>query len=164
MHKTTILCQFGLFFCHQLTNSYLHQFSTIFGGNCIIALTLLNARTITFSLTDVHTFVHHHCPSNAADFFKTYLADRKTVKPHNFDCYKTRSHLELLNKHSRFLPGAGGDPIFNTDLSLCNAFFQLMLNPWQLKFTENGNSTEAPMTINWMVDFFKQQHIHYNAR
>ena len=34
-HKTTILCQFGLFFCHQLTNSYLHQFSTILGGNCI---------------------------------------------------------------------------------------------------------------------------------
>ena len=32
-HKTTILCQFGLFFV--LTNSYLHQFSTIFGGNCI---------------------------------------------------------------------------------------------------------------------------------
>ena len=22
-------------FCHQLTNSYLHQFSAIFGGNCI---------------------------------------------------------------------------------------------------------------------------------
>ena len=36
MHKTTILCQFGLIICHQLTNSYLHQFSTIFGGNCII--------------------------------------------------------------------------------------------------------------------------------
>ena len=35
-HKTTILCQFGLIICHQLTNSYLHQFSTIFGGNCII--------------------------------------------------------------------------------------------------------------------------------
>ena len=35
MHKTTILCQFGLIICHQLTNSYLHQFSTIFGGNCI---------------------------------------------------------------------------------------------------------------------------------
>ena len=34
-HKTTILCQFGLIICHQLTNSYLHQFSTIFGGNCI---------------------------------------------------------------------------------------------------------------------------------
>ena len=35
MHKTTILCQFGLIICHQLTNPYLHQFSTIFGGNCI---------------------------------------------------------------------------------------------------------------------------------
>ena len=35
MHKTTILCQFGLIIYHQLTNSYLHQFSTIFGGNCI---------------------------------------------------------------------------------------------------------------------------------
>ena len=35
MHKTTILCQFGLFIGHQLTNLYLHQFSIIFGGNCI---------------------------------------------------------------------------------------------------------------------------------
>ena len=34
-HRTTILCQFGLSFCHLLTNPYLHQFSTIFGGNCI---------------------------------------------------------------------------------------------------------------------------------
>ena len=115
-------------------------------------------------LVDVRTFVHHHCPSNAADLFKTYLADPKTVKPHDFDCYKTRSHLELLNKLSRFLPGAGGDPIFNTDLALRNAFFQLMLDPSQLKFTENGNSTKAPMTIDWMVDFFEQQRIHYNAR
>ena len=34
-HKTTILCQFGLIICHQFTNSYLNQFSSIFGGNCI---------------------------------------------------------------------------------------------------------------------------------
>ena len=34
-HKTTILCQFGLIICHLLTNSYLNQFSSIFGGNCI---------------------------------------------------------------------------------------------------------------------------------
>ena len=34
-HKTTILCQFGLIICHFLTNSYLNQFSSIFGGNCI---------------------------------------------------------------------------------------------------------------------------------
>ena len=40
-HKTTICCQFGLFICHQLTNSYLQQFSTIFGGNCI-RLTVLS--------------------------------------------------------------------------------------------------------------------------
>ena len=39
-----------------------------------------------------------------------------------------------------------------------------MLDPWQLKFTENGNSTEAPMTIDRMVDFFEQQRIHYNTR
>ena len=35
MHKTTILCQFGLIICHLLTNSYLNQFSSSFGGNCI---------------------------------------------------------------------------------------------------------------------------------
>ena len=34
-HKTTILCQFGLIICHQFTNPYLNQFSSIFGGNCI---------------------------------------------------------------------------------------------------------------------------------
>ena len=33
MHKTTILCQFGLF-CHS-SPPYLNQFSTISGGNCI---------------------------------------------------------------------------------------------------------------------------------
>ena len=115
-------------------------------------------------LIDVRTFVRRHCPSNAADLFKTYLADPKTVKPNDFDCYETRSRLELLNKLTRFLPGAGGDPIFITDLSLRNAFFQLMLDPWQLKFTENGNSTEDPMTLDRMVDFFEQQRIHYNAR
>ena len=35
MHKTTILCQFGFILCHLLTNSYLNQFSSIFGGNSI---------------------------------------------------------------------------------------------------------------------------------
>ena len=34
-HKTTILCQFGLIICHQFTNPYLNQFSSIFGGNYI---------------------------------------------------------------------------------------------------------------------------------
>ena len=114
-------------------------------------------------LIDVHTFVRRHCPSNSADLFKTYLADPKTVKPHDFDCYKTRSRLELLNKLSHFLPSARGDPIFNTDLANRNTFFQLMLDPWQPRFTENGNSTEAPMTIDRKVDFFEQQRIHYNA-
>ena len=37
-HKTTILCQFGLIICHSPTYSFLHQFSTIFGGNCIICV------------------------------------------------------------------------------------------------------------------------------
>ena len=34
-HKTTILCQFGHIICHQFTNPFLNQFSSIFGGNCI---------------------------------------------------------------------------------------------------------------------------------
>ena len=36
MHaQDNILCQFGLIICHSPTYSFLHQFSTIFGGNCI---------------------------------------------------------------------------------------------------------------------------------
>ena len=35
MHKTTTICQFGLIICHSPTYSFLHQFSSIFGGNCI---------------------------------------------------------------------------------------------------------------------------------
>ena len=34
--QDNILCQFGLIICHSPTYSFLHQFSTIFGGNCII--------------------------------------------------------------------------------------------------------------------------------
>ena len=47
MQKLCCVCtrqQFSaslVYFCHQLTNSYLHQFSTIFGGNCI-RLTVLS--------------------------------------------------------------------------------------------------------------------------
>ena len=38
-----------------------------------------------------------------------------------------------------------------------------MLDPWQLKFTQNGNLTDAPMTIEQMVNFFEQRCIHYNT-
>ena len=33
--QDNILCQFGLIICHSPTYSFLHQFSTILGGNCI---------------------------------------------------------------------------------------------------------------------------------
>ena len=40
-----------------------------------------------------------------------------------------------------------------------------MLPSWQLKFTENGNTTDDPtMTMDCLVDFMEQQRIHYNAQ
>ena len=36
--QDNILCQFGLIICHSPIYSFLHQFSTIFGGNCIKTL------------------------------------------------------------------------------------------------------------------------------
>ena len=54
MHKTTILCQFGLIICHQLTNSYLHQFSTIFGGNCIMVQPWPNLSVAVIPLSVMH--------------------------------------------------------------------------------------------------------------
>ena len=33
--QDNILCQFGLIICHSPTYSFLNQFSSIFGGNCI---------------------------------------------------------------------------------------------------------------------------------
>ena len=47
-HKTTILCQFGLIICHQFTNSYLNQFSSIFGGNCIRGSSALLILLVSF--------------------------------------------------------------------------------------------------------------------
>ena len=48
MHKTTILCQFGLIICHLFTNPYLHQFSTIFGGNC------MNKKALSYFIPNKH--------------------------------------------------------------------------------------------------------------
>ena len=95
---------------------------------------------------DLRTFIRRNCPSNSADLLKMYLAAPKTVKPHDYDCYELCACLELINQLSQYLPGSGGTNIFETDISISNAFFQLMLDPWQLKFTENGNSTDAPIT------------------
>ena len=63
MHKTTILCQFGLFFCHQLTNSYLHQFSTNFGGNCIKRRNVYNTN-IDNTYVDHPTACLDHVPNS----------------------------------------------------------------------------------------------------
>ena len=40
-------------FCHQLTNSYLHQFSTIFGGNCIMTLWPRNVLPVPSNLNSL---------------------------------------------------------------------------------------------------------------
>ena len=49
-------------------------------------------------------------------------------------------------------------------LSQMNTYFKLMLDPWQLKWTENGNSTDQPdMTMSCLVDFMEQQRLFHNA-
>ena len=67
-HKTTILCQFGLIFCHQFTNSYLNQFSSIFGGNCINFLnqTPIDAYTKSQSTVETATYGSEFVASRTA--------------------------------------------------------------------------------------------------
>ena len=48
---------------------------------------------------------------------------------------------------------------------LVDGILSLMLDPWQLKWTENVNSTDQPnMTMSHLVDFMEQQRLFHNAR
>ena len=48
--QDNILCQFGLIICHQFTNPFLHQFSSIFGGNCITPVCLSPHKSVALSV------------------------------------------------------------------------------------------------------------------
>ena len=71
-HKTTILCQFGLIICHQFTNPFLNQFSSIFGGNCIKSR---KAKKFHRAFTNYDILLH------ALDASSIYLHDSRRVAP-----------------------------------------------------------------------------------
>ena len=157
---------------HIHNNDHYVNFAQVIGGSLKMTWTeviathqpLVANRTDANFQTDVRHFTRRFLPSNAA-LQKDYLNDPKTTKPRDFDCFETRSRLELLNHLSQYLPGSAGNAMYPDALSQMIAYFKLMLDPWQLKWTENGNSTDQPdMTMSLLVDFMEQQHLFHNAR
>ena len=61
-HKTASSASLVLEICHQFTNPFLNQFSSIFGGNCIILLRALDASSIY-----LHDFRHLAPPKSGED-------------------------------------------------------------------------------------------------
>ena len=158
---------------HIHDNDRYVNFAQVIGGSLKMTWTeiitthqpLIANRTDANFQTDIHHFTRHFLPSNAAQLQKDYLNDPKINKPRDFDCFETRSRLELLNHLSQYLPGSAGNSMYPDALSQMNAYFKLMLDPWQLKWTENGNSTDQPdMTMSRLVDFMEQQHLFHKAR
>ena len=164
-------CNDTLLHIHD-ADRYIH-FRQVLGGSLkttwdTIVTTHCNAfahRTDANFNTDLRHFTRRYLPSNASQLQKEYLENPRTTKPHDFDCYETRARFELINRLSQYLPGTGGTPLYDDSLSQRNAYFRLMLPSWQLKFTENGNTTDDPtMNMDCLVDFMEQQCIHYNAQ
>ena len=153
---------------HIHDNDRYINFAQVIGGSLKMTwteiITITNRTDANFP-TDIRHFTRRFLPSNATQLQKDYLNDPKTTKPRDFDCFETRSRLELLNRLSQYLPGSAGNSLYPDALSQMNAYFKLMLDPWQLKWTENGNSTDQPdMTMSRLVDFMEQQRLFHNAR
>jgi len=67
---------------------------------------------------------------------------RTTKRPYAMDCYALSSRLGIINTLSAHLPGSGGAVLYATPAQLKNAYFRMMLDPWQLKFDTSGDSIE----------------------
>ena len=83
--QDNILCQFGPIICHSPTYSFLHQFSTIFGGNCITTVphSLLSKR---------HNILSYHRVREAIA--------AKILVFHRCDSFQNKS--DILSKHWEF--------------------------------------------------------------
>ena len=79
--QDNILCQFGTIICHSPTYSFLHQFSTIFGGNCI---------TVKLRFLHPKNHVKDNIPNQSASQQHTGLIvqskSEKTIHKENKEC------------------------------------------------------------------------------
>ena len=86
-------------------------------------------------------------------------------KPFTMSCYELASQLRLLNTLSIYLPGSGGSLLYPDDTTMKNAFYCLMLPQWRLNFDDSGNQLDnTNYTINRLISYMEQQHLHYNAQ
>ena len=132
MQKLCCVCtrqQFSasLDFCHQLTNPYLHQFSTIFGWNCINELTAVSpGHCMLFNsylqknygrsnhqqspTTPLfHEILAIHLPPHSLHIFHVHLHDDPHIKsqhPHNatLHLFPCGTSMKLLRDHASFPP------------------------------------------------------------
>ena len=85
---------------------------------------------------------------------------RSATKPFAVTCEELHSRLRFINRLSRYLPGSGNDELFQNELAIKRAYFQMMPNPWRLKFVESGQTLEGnTYTVMSLVRFMAVQEV-----
>ena len=97
-------------FCHQLTNPYLHQFSTIFGGNCIMVDQLeSNTPFLIAQLKDKLTQQHYKYATVFVDQFsgdtfvylqKRLTSDETVMAKHAFERSVKQRGVRIIHYHA----------------------------------------------------------------
>ena len=120
-------------------------------------------KTAANFITDgVSKFLRRFFPSNSFLIQGEYM--RLVMKPKVLDVYAVSGRARLINTLSRYLPGSGGNKLYNTPLEEKNAFFRMMLPAWQLKFTESGQELDDPnYTYDRLVQFMANQQLYHDA-
>ena len=130
----------------------------------IVASATTASKTATADFpNNVQQFLLAYMPSNAFNIQRDYMV--LASKPFTMSCYELASQLRLLNTLSIYLPGSGGSLLYPDDTTMKNAFYCLMLPQWRLNFDDSGNQLDnTNYTINRLISYMEQQHLHYNAQ
>ncbi len=127
-------------------------------------MTIANAaKTIdTYFVTNARVFLKNYMPPDAFLIQEQYLC--QITKPFAMDCFEAANRLRLINKLSVYLPGSGGNKLFEDDASLKSAYYRIMPADWQMKFDATGKDLHhSDYNLNNLVIFMESLRLHGNA-
>ena len=109
-------------------------------------------------IKNCRSFLLNFLPSNSFLVQEEYFYN--TTTSFNLSCFATASRLRLINNLTVYLPGSGGQKLYNTETAMKNAFYKLMHPNWQLQFTNTGHDlSDSNYTLQKLVSFMEQQRL-----
>ena len=139
------------------------KFRDVLGGDLRIAWQAISGAQATKSLgnfvEDVDELIEQYLAPTS--YFDQLEYIRDSTKSYAQSCEELASRLRIISHLGKYLPGSvqGGTryDLFTSDDLLKRAFFQLMPQPWKIRFAESGQVLLGTYTFQNLVRFMSTQ-------